>query len=241
MNPTKFVALYRVSTQKQNDTHLGLEAQQEAVRRYVASVNGELIGEVEEVETAGNKDKASIRNESVTYQTLLSKRPKLQQALDLAKKHGATLVVKEPGRLTRLKILMNYFEMYRVRFVCADCPNDNAMMLSLRTAINQEELEKISQRTSAALQAKKAQGFKLGGTVGFPPHVRELGVIANKAAARENKENRQAQSIVCGLRNQGKTLQEIVNALHKLDYRTRTGKIFHRTTVNRLLANCPQD
>lgn len=237
----KFVALYRVSTGKQKDSNLGLEAQQAAVLRYISSVKGELVAEVEEVQSAGNKDHVSVKNQTITYQTLLAKRPMLQQAIELCKQHNATLVVKELSRLTRLSILMDYLITYKVKFVCADSPGDDPMLLKLRTIWNEDELLKISSRTSAALQAKKARGEKLGGTKPFTAAIQQSGVAANRANAANNIANRQAMHVACAAHKQALTLQQIADQLNSLGFKTRRGKAFARTTVNRLLKRCIQD
>jgi len=74
---TKFVALYRVFTQKQGDSQFSLKSQKQSVESYVKSVGGEIINEVTEVESAGNKDRINTNNRSLSYETFLSKRPQL--------------------------------------------------------------------------------------------------------------------------------------------------------------------
>lgn len=80
----KFVAYYRVSTQRQGRSGLGLEAQQTAVRDYLNGGNWRLVAEVTEVESGKRSD-----------------RPKLAEALKLCRLHGATLIVAKLDRLAR--------------------------------------------------------------------------------------------------------------------------------------------
>jgi DNA invertase Pin-like site-specific DNA recombinase len=195
----RYIALYRVSTGKQEDSQLGLKAQEFAVRNYVQTTGGELVEEVIEIESASNKDKINTKNRALTYEAMLAKRPKLKYAIQRAEELDATLIVKEPSRLTRFSILMGYLIEYRVKFICADCPNDDAMMLKLRTVFNEEENLRRSQRTKLALEQIKLTGSKKLGNNGYgaPEWMRQKAVEANKRLAREAKENIQALDIVC--------------------------------------------
>src|SRR5579863_1374446 len=152
---TNYIALYRVSTGKQEDSQLGLKAQQFAVRNFVSTSGGKITEEVVEVESASNKDKINTKNRSLSYELMLAKRPKLKYVIEKAEESGATVIVKEPSRLTRFSILMGYLIEYRIKFICTDCPNDDNMMLKLRTVFNEEENLRRSQRTKLALHQIK--------------------------------------------------------------------------------------
>ena len=222
----------------QEDTALGLKSQQEACRAYVSRFGGELIEEVQEVISASNKDRVNTKNRSLSYEVMLNKRPELKYVIHRAEKLGATIVVKEPSRLTRFSLLMGYLIEYNIRFVCADCPNDNAMMLKLRTVFNEDENLRISQRTKAALSQLKKQGVKLGTSGKFTNEMRYKAVQVNVKAAKDAKENKQAMSIVCSEIKEGKTFQQIADKLNMLEYKTRRGKEFKPTTVLRLSQRC---
>ena len=56
-----------------------------------------------------------------------------------------------------------------------------------------------------------------------------------QANARENQQNRQAARLVELLRAKGHTLQQVADELNQAGYRTRRGRTFHPTTVQRLL------
>lgn len=236
----RFIALYRVSTGKQEDSQLGLKAQEFTVRNYIQTTGGELIEEVIEIESASNKDKINTKNRALTYEAMLAKRPKLKYALQRAEELDAILIVKEPSRLTRFSILMGYLIEYKVRFICADCPNDDAMMLKLRTVFNEEENMRRSQRTKLALEQIKLTGSKKLGNNGYgaPEWMRQKAIEANKRLAREAKENIQAMDIICRCRKDGMTLKEIAEKLNGLHYKTRRGARFRETTVKRLLLRC---
>ena len=236
----RFIALYRVSTGKQEDSQLGLKAQEFTVRNYIQSIGGELIDEVVEIESASNKDKINTKNRALTYEAMLTKRPKLKYVLQRAEELDAIIVVKEPSRLTRFSILMGYLIEYKVKFICADCPNDDAMMLKLRTVFNEEENLRRSQRTKLALEQIKLTGSKKLGNNGYgaPEWMRQKAIESNKRLAREAKENIQAMDIICRCRKDGMTLNEIAEKLNGLHYKTRRGGEFVPTTVSRLLKRC---
>ena len=138
----KFVAYLRVSTGKQGRSGLGLEAQREAVRHFVASHGGKIIApEFVEVETGKRND-----------------RPHLENALKRCRLTGATLVVAKLDRLSRNAAFLMTLRDSGVRFVAADLPEANTMTVGVMAVVAQHEREAISQRTKAALGAAKARG-----------------------------------------------------------------------------------
>jgi DNA invertase Pin-like site-specific DNA recombinase len=146
-----FVAYYRVSTNKQGASGLGLEAQQAAVQSYLNGGKWKLVAEFTEVESGKHSD-----------------RPKLAAALTACKRRKATLVIAKLDRLARNVHFISGLMESGVDFVATDCPNDDRFMLHIRAAMAEDEARKISQRTKAALQAAKARGVQLGGYRGGP-------------------------------------------------------------------------
>lgn len=157
----KYVSYIRVSTDKQGDSGLGIEAQQKINRNYITSMQGELIKEEIEIETGTNKMRISSKT-NLNLETLLEKRPILRDLIEYCKEQKATLVVKDLSRLGRSSLLIAYLMQVGIKFVCADSPKDDGFMLQIRAAMYEEEAKNISKRTIAALQAKKARGEKLG-------------------------------------------------------------------------------
>src|SRR3982750_78530 len=88
MRRSAFVAYYRVSTQQQGRSGLGLEAQRAAVIAYLGPAPSPLLGEFLEVETGRGAD-------------ALDRRPQLREALGLCKSRGATLLIAKLDRLAR--------------------------------------------------------------------------------------------------------------------------------------------
>jgi DNA invertase Pin-like site-specific DNA recombinase len=165
----KFISYLRVSTERQGRSGLGLEAQRQAVAEYLNGGNWTVLQEVVEIES-GSKDD----------------RPKLLEAMALCRLHGATLVIAKLDRLSRDAAFLLSLQKAGVRFVAADMPEANEMVVGIMAVVAQAERKMISQRTKAALQAAKARGQKLGGFRGatITDEARKAGREAATAKAR---------------------------------------------------------
>ena len=141
----RFVAYYRVSTEKQGRSGLGLEAQRTAVEAFLNGGSWKLVAEFTEIESGKRAE-----------------RPKLAEAVKAAKKHRATLVIAKLDRLSRnVAFIANLMEA-GVEFVAADMPHANRLTVHILAAVAEHEREMISQRTRAALAAVKSRGVQLG-------------------------------------------------------------------------------
>lgn len=140
-----FVAYYRVSTQGQGVSGLGLEAQEAAVKAYVQSVGGSLVAEFKEVESGA-----------------LDKRPELAGALKQCRIQKAMLVIAKLDRLARSVHFISDLLQSGVEFVAADMPHANKLTIHIIAAVAEYEREVIAQRTKAALAARRARGEPLG-------------------------------------------------------------------------------
>lgn len=149
MSPSKvarrFVAYYRVSTDRQGKSGLGLEAQQKAVRDYLNGRSWELISEFTEIESGKHSD-----------------RPQLAKALDACRRQRAKLVIAKLDRLSRNLAFVATLMESGVEFLAVDNPHANKLTVHILAAVAQHEREMISERTRAALQAAKARGQRLG-------------------------------------------------------------------------------
>ena len=156
--PQRFVAYYRVSTQKQGDSGLGLEAQQQKVRDYIARLGiDQVAAEFTEVESG------SVRA-----------RPQLRAAMVETRRIKGTLIVANLSRLSRsVRFLLEIIESgITVRFL--DLPNiepgaSGRMMLTVMASVAELERGLVSERTKAALQARKARGHTLGNPANLKP------------------------------------------------------------------------
>ena len=142
----KFVSYLRVSTAKQGRSGLGLEAQREAVRAFLAGRGWPPVAEFVEIESGERDDN----------------RPALDKAMRECRLHGATLVIAKLDRLSRDAHFLLGLQKGAVPFVCADMPDANEMTVGIMSVIAQAERKMISKRTREALAAAKARGTKLG-------------------------------------------------------------------------------
>ena len=144
------VAYYRVSSQKQGRSGLGLEAQRKAVAAFASAEGFEIIAQYTEIETGKGAD-------------ALDRRPELKAALKAAKKAKASVAVAKLDRLSRDVAFISGLMAQKVPFIVAALGrNVNSFVLHIYAALAQQEREMISRRTKEALQAAKARGVKLG-------------------------------------------------------------------------------
>lgn len=156
-DPRMFVAYYRVSTQRQGRSGLGLEAQQSIVRKFLAGQppGSMLLGEYTEIQSGTARQ--------------LEQRVELRAALEHAKRTGATLVVAKLDRLARDAAFVLGLKQAGVEFVACDFPEANRLVVTILAATAEYEAHLCSERTKAALGAAKRRGVKLGGFRGVVP------------------------------------------------------------------------
>jgi DNA invertase Pin-like site-specific DNA recombinase len=168
----RFVPYYRVSTDRQGRSGLGLEAQQKAVRDYLNGAAWEIVGEFVEVESGKRAD-----------------RPELARALDVCRKHKAKLVIAKLDRLSRNLAFIATMMESGVEFLAVDNPHASKLTLHILAAVAEHEREAISERTKAALAAAKARGKRLG----TPDPV---GAVARMGAAHKEQAVRFAANVL---------------------------------------------
>src|SRR5438045_1076520 len=166
------VAYYRVSTRQQQRSGLGIEAQRAAVQRFAEAENIRIIAEFVEAETGKGAD-------------ALDRRPQLAAALAAAKAARCCVLVSKLDRLSRDVAFVAGLMSQRVAFIVAELGRDaDPFMLHLYAALAEKERRLISDRTKAALAAKKTRGAKLGN----PRNIAiagSLGRTVQRAAADE--------------------------------------------------------
>lgn len=213
-----FVAYYRVSTDKQGRSGLGLEAQRKAVEGHIGSAADHEFVEIE----SGKR----------------SDRPELVKALDLAELTHSTLIVAKLDRLSRDAEFLHRLLNHKVQIVFADMPFADKMVISVMAALAEWEREQISQRTKVALEATRARGTRLGGDRGNLGLVRSKGAQASSAARSKAANDRNAKvlaQIAIAKAAGHASTRAIAGFLNSKGIRTARGAEWRATQVHRLL------
>ena len=138
----RFVAYYRVSTDRQGRSGLGLDAQRAAVAEYLNGGSWTLAAEFTEVESGKRND-----------------RPELEKALAMCRRTGATLVIAKLDRLSRNASFLLSLRDAGVEFVACDMPEANRLTVGIMALMAEHEAEMASKRTKDALTAATARGL----------------------------------------------------------------------------------
>jgi DNA invertase Pin-like site-specific DNA recombinase len=216
------IAYLRVSTQQQQRSGLGIEAQRAAIERFAAAESLLITAEYSEFETGKGAD-------------ALDRRPQLAAALAAARKAKCSIVVSKLDRLSRDVAFVSGLMAQRVPFIVAELGRDaDPFMLHLYAALAEKERRLISERTMAALQAKKASGAKLGN----PTNLCIAGAIGRDTQVHIADEfARNLMPWVQAIQKAGAaTLSEIASALNARGIRPARGNNWHRSSVRNLLA-----
>lgn len=215
----RFVSYRRVSTADQGKSGLGLEAQQEAIARLVEARGGALLEDFEEVQTGKGSD-------------ALDRRPKLAAALKLAKAKKATLVVSRLDRLSRNLHFVSGLIDQGADLLVADMPQADKRMLQVFAMVGEWERDAIASRISAALQAKKARGDKVG-------HVESLQPLNGARAADAAAFAAKLAPTIAALKAQGMTQRDIVDELNGVGIKTARGGRWSLVQLQRVLSRMP--
>lgn len=143
---SRYIAYYRVSTEGQGESGLGLDAQKRAVREFVSNGHEtEIVAEFEEVASGARED-----------------RPQLEEALRTARLHNATLVVSKLDRLARNAGFLHRLKHESVDIKFANMPDANGLTVDVLAAVAEHERRMISERTKDGLREAKRRGVQLG-------------------------------------------------------------------------------
>jgi DNA invertase Pin-like site-specific DNA recombinase len=208
------VSYYRVSTERQGKSGLGLDAQRAAV---LAFINGgsEIVAEFVEVESGKRQD-----------------RPELAKALAACQLHRATLVIAKLDRLARNVAFVSGLMEAGVDFVAVDMPMANRLTVHILAAVAEHEGRAISERTKAALQAAKERGIKLGG---FRGHKVD-GALGNAAkSARSAEHARLLADTLAPLVDAGLSAKAMAEHLNAAGVPARRGGQWHPEAVRRVV------
>jgi DNA invertase Pin-like site-specific DNA recombinase len=211
----QFVIYTRVSTRRQGDSGLGLDAQRRDIDLYLstyAEVPFEVVGEFQDIESGANGD-----------------RPELWKAIELAEKLGAVLLVAKLDRLSRkVSFISGLMDRKRLNLTVASMPHADKFQLHIYAALAEQEREFISLRTKQALAPLKGTG-KLGGNRGNIDKANKAAVAVADAYAAK------VMDTIQPLRDAGRTLQQIADTLNKTGVKTAKGGKWYPTTVSNIL------
>jgi DNA invertase Pin-like site-specific DNA recombinase len=215
------IAYYRVSTARQGRSGLGIEAQRDAVVRFAATESFEIVAEFVEIETGKGAD-------------ALDRRPQLAAALATGRTKRCPVIVAKLDRLSRDVAFVAGLMAEKVPFIVAELGRDaDPFMLHLYAALAEKERRLISERTQAALAARKAQGATLGNRRNAPQAAARgrqiLGEEADAFAAN-------VMPIIETLRAAGVSdLRGLAAALNSRGIRTARGGRWHVSNVKNVI------
>ena len=203
----RVIAYYRVSTQGQGKSGLGLDAQRAAVHRFAEAEGFEIVAEHTEIETGKGCD-------------ALDRRPVLAAALAEARKIKGAVIVAKLDRLSRDVAFVAGLMAQRVPFVVAELGADaDPFMLHLFAALAEKERAMISARTKAALAVAKERGTVLGN-----PRIAEARVKAEQSrVAGADDYAMTLAPVIRDLQHKGLTLRGIARELASRKIETRRG------------------
>ena len=210
----KYVAYYRVSTQRQGHSGLGLAAQRESVLNYIHPDS--ICEEFREIETGTNK----------------KRRPQLEEALKVCQQQDAILIVAKLDRLSRNVSFLSSLMDSKVKFKAVDMPDANELTIHIMAAMAQHEAKVISGRVKEALKHSKK---RLGNPQNLTNKDRAKGVEVRLHNARSNPNNVRAKAYLQALDASKHTLKDMAQLLNRGGFKTSRGKQFSPVQVSRLL------
>lgn len=213
----KFIAYYRVSTEKQGKSGLGLEAQRESVLKHVEQEGGTLVDEYSDVISGASEA-----------------REQLDAALRRCEKEKATLIISKLDRLARQLSFLAKFIESKVPLVVAELPHANKMLLQMMAVFAEAERDMVSQRTKDALAAAKKRGVVLGN-----PNLADARVSATEARKRKADQFASKHCYdVLRWREKGHSLAAIAKRLNDINWLGPRGGKWHPKSVSNLIDRC---
>ena len=226
-----FIAYYRVSTEEQGSSGLGLEAQKRDVVSFINN-NGQLIAEFQDIESGASEEREGML-----------------EAIKACELHKATLVVKEISRISRGGYkYRQMLEKSNVEFIESSSPHDPEVVKDIKFSLAKDERKKISKRSKDALSVIKdkiARGevhvSKSGNVVtslGSPDNLtegaRQKSIQVRKQKALKNPANVRAGAFIVALKNAGNNFKQITTSLNDSGFKTSRGNNFSEVQTKRL-------
>lgn len=233
----KFISWRRVSTQKQNKSGLGLEAQKTMIDYFVKMENGTL--EADYVEAHTGKDLAGCTE--------------LQKAMKHCKEIGATLIIAKSDRFRSTVEALQIYDAMEGNIYFCDLPHTDKFTLTLFFALAEREALLVSIRTKAALKAKKDRGETWSENYGKNTGTTRAAACkaantascrAKKEAAKSNENNKRFWQFVKTLEKmygrayKAKDAQLFVDELNRNNIKTATGMKYDVPRFRAMYAKC---
>lgn len=215
----KYVAYYRVSTSRQGISGLGLDAQRTAVEAFLRNRAGRLVADFTEVQSGKADD-----------------RPQLQEALKLCRLTNSTLLVGKIDRLSRSVAFLSALQRSGMKFVAADMPEANELVVHILAAVAENERNAIAARTRSALAQARARGTKLGNPR-LRPGDRSTALVAAQANSQKAMDRAsELREVIEHAQQQGcTTLTKLAEHLNGLGVTTAQGQKWYPNSVRRVL------
>jgi DNA invertase Pin-like site-specific DNA recombinase len=212
----KFVVYYRVSTDKQGDSGLGLEAQRRDCLVYLDNYEGGVTPLAEYTEVKSGKK--------------MENREQLQAAIAHCKNEGAILLVAKLDRLSRdVHDITGLMKDRALDFRVATIPNADKIMLQLYAVMAEAERDFISARTKAALKVVKSKGVPLGTHNPVVAAAKDRRIEAARMEAEEMRDH------LTTLKSLGLNNARICDHLNHMGIRTIRGNKWYPMTIKRVM------
>lgn len=226
-----YVGYYRVSTEEQGNSGLGLSSQKSAVNNF-ALTNGILLSEYQDVESGSSESRYGI-----------------ERAIEDCRRTNATLLVKELSRITRGGFkYRQMLEENNINYIEVNSPHDPELVKEIKFSLAKEERNKIRERTKDSLNQIKdklirgekhvSKSGRVITSLGTPENLTKEGTLKSievrKQKALNNPNNKRAGVLIVELREKGCTYQEIANRLNEYGFKASKGGKFSDTQVIRL-------
>jgi DNA invertase Pin-like site-specific DNA recombinase len=214
----RYVAYYRVSTDRQGRSGLGLDAQRAAVAAFRSQSGGVLRAEFTEVQSGKDDD-----------------RPQLREALKLCRLTNSTLLIAKLDRLSRNVAFLATLQQAGTKFVACDMPEANELVVHILAAVAQAERKAISERTKAALAAAKARGVRLGNPRLRPGNAASAAIATKARITTANQRAGELREVIESAQQQGHiTLRQLAHYLNDLGIASAHGGQWHPNSVRRI-------
>ena len=218
----RYVAYFRVSTQKQGRSGLGLDAQKQAVSDYLQQFGGELVAEFMEVESGKRPD-----------------RPEFTKAADYAELSNATLLVAKLDRLSRDLHFVTSLQKRGIKFKLCDLPEIDNLTIHILAAMAEHEARMISVRTKQAMQEAKKRGVLMGNPKLAIQRNRDVSAANTKRTTDQSQWQIKILKVIEHLEQTEMltTCKAIADALNKRGLETARGGRFSVPIVSRIRRN----